>query len=144
MFHLLRVDAIGVAFAVNSAGRRAEQGAQAAMGGRRCAAERDDVGRAQAMDEAVAPGTRPAGFAARACALAAVEAAAAVGHGRLAAGAAGARLGAAARRGQEVAAGVAVVEAAAPEKDPAIAGACSFALPTSAFALRASADEVGG
>src|SRR5882724_558991 len=116
MFHLLRVDAIGVAFAVNSAGRRAEQGAQAAMGGRRGGAERDDLGRAQAVDEAVAAGTRPAGFGARARALAAVEAAAAVGHGRLAAAAAGARAGAAARRGQEVAAGVAVVEAASAEQ----------------------------
>src|SRR5262245_14640328 len=89
------------------------------------------------MDEAVSAGLRAAGFCARSCALAAMEAAAAVGHRRLTAGAAAPRLGTAAGRGQEIAAGVAVLQAAAPEEALAFTGA-------SAFALRATADEFGG
>jgi hypothetical protein len=122
---------------VNLCGRGdAEQDTQAAMDSGCGGAEGGELGRTEAVDEAVVAGAFPAGGSARACALAAVEAAAPVGHGRLAAGAADPRPGAAARRGQEVATGIAIVEAAAAEQH-ASAGA-------SAFALRASADTVGG
>lgn len=65
--------------------------------------QRADGGRVAAMGKADAPAALPALGRARAGAQAAMHPAPAVLHGRLAAGAAGASAGAAARRGQEVA-----------------------------------------
>ena len=80
------------------------------------AAQVDDLGRVAAMGAAGAATFGEAGGGARTRALAAMEAAAAVRHRWLATGGAGPRAGAAARGGQEIAGGVAVVEPAAGEK----------------------------
>jgi hypothetical protein len=75
-------------------------------------AERQVRAAAIAVDEPGRAAARQARGRARAGAAAAMQAAPAIGHGRLAAAAARARAGAAARRGQEIAGGIAVLEVA--------------------------------
>ena len=77
-------------------------------------AERGDGGRAGAMLAAGAAAAGETLRSARSRAEAAVESAAAVGHGGLAAGTAAASLSAAAGGGEEVAGRIAVLEPAAP------------------------------
>jgi hypothetical protein len=93
--------------------READQEADAAEMEAGLAAQGGDLGRAGAM----LPGRAAAAFApgrrARPGAEAAMQATAAVAHGRLPAGAARPGLRAAAGRGQEIAGGIAIVEAAA-------------------------------
>src|SRR5580765_1418478 len=97
-------------------GAAAHQGGQGVDAAVVCAGgdtEGADLGRVAAMSEAGAAATLAALGRARAGAQAAMHPAAAVLHGRLAAGAAGAGAGAAPGRGQEVARPGAVPEAAA-------------------------------
>lgn len=77
------------------------------------AAQGGDLGRAGAMLPGRTTAALAAGRRARPGAEAAMQAATAVAHGRLPAGAARPGLGSATRRGQEIAGGIAVVEAAA-------------------------------
>jgi len=92
--------------------REAGQVRQAAGALGRGRSERDKVGGAGAMQKARLARALQPRFGLRARTLAAMQAAAAIGHGRLAAGAARARARAAARRRGEVAGRIAVVEAA--------------------------------
>jgi hypothetical protein len=90
------------------------QGADAAVPGAGGGAEGPDMGRVAAMGEARAAAPLAAPGGARAGAQAAMHPAAAIAHGRLAAGAAGAGACAATGRGQEVAGAGAVLQPAAP------------------------------
>jgi hypothetical protein len=94
-------------------GQVAREGAEAAGGVDGAGAEREVGAGAAAMDEPGRAAARQALGRARAGAEAAMHPAAAVRHGRLAAAAARTRNGAAARRLQEIARGVAIPEAAA-------------------------------
>src|SRR5262245_9938603 len=92
-------------------------------------AEVDDLGRAEAVDEARRPRALPAGVSAWARALAAVKAATApasarAAHGGLAAAIAGAGRSAAAGRLHVVAHGIAIPEPAALESRRGITGRC--------------------
>jgi len=89
-----------------------EEGADAAEVEAGLAAERADLGRAGAVLPAGAAAVGEAGGRARAGAEPAMHAAAAVRHCRLAAGPAAAGAGGAARRGQEIAGRIAVLQAA--------------------------------
>jgi len=89
--------------------------AEAAGGVDGAGAEADELGAAVAVDEARGPRATAAFGGARAGAEAAVETAAAIRHGGLAAGAAGPGAGAAARGAEVVAGRVAVLQAAAGE-----------------------------
>jgi len=89
------------------------QVAEAAGGVDGAMAQGEVVAAAVAVDEPGRAAARQTLGRARAGAETAMHAAAAVGHGRLAAAAAGPRAGAATRRGQEIAGGIAVLQAAA-------------------------------
>jgi len=96
-----------------AAGHGGAERGDAAAPGAGLAAQRDDAGRAGAVGEAGAAAAFAAGGSARSRAHPAMQAAAAVGHGRLAAGALRAGVGAAAGCCEEIAGAVAVPEAAA-------------------------------
>src|SRR5205823_5099384 len=87
-----------------------DQSAQAAAAFRCGGVERDRLGGAVAMHQAGGATAGKTGGRARPGALAAMQPAAAIGHGRLAAGAADPCGGTAARRGGEVARRIAVAE----------------------------------
>src|SRR6185295_3100984 len=89
---------------------------QATIDGRGGGAQADDGGSAPAMDETSGASAAATFGGARARALAAMQATAAVRHGRLAAGAAGPGLRPATRRRQIVARRIAVLEPAAAQR----------------------------
>ena len=91
-----------------------EKGADTAGVGAGGGAKGTDVCGIAAVGQAGAPGAGKTFSRTRAGTETAVHPAAAVPHGRLAAEAAAARAGAAARSGQEIAGSIAVLEAAAP------------------------------
>jgi len=94
--------------------QRVDDRVHTAATGSASAAQGDHLGRIEAVSEVGAAAALAAFGRARAGAQAAVHPAAAVPHGRLAAGEADAGAGAAARRSQEVAGLGAVLQAAAP------------------------------
>jgi hypothetical protein len=103
-----------------SSGTTAEGGDQVAVAaeeGPGLAPQGDGLGAVEAVSAAGAGAAGAAFACAGARALAAVEAAAAVAHGRLPAGAAGAAAGAAAWDGQEIAGRIAILEPPAIELD---------------------------
>src|SRR5262245_27656695 len=95
-----------------TAARRLEQLVEAAAAARRGGAERDPLGGVGAVAQAGPPCGGETGGGARPGAVAAMQAAAAVGHGGLAAGASGPGARAAARRPGEVAGRIAVEQLA--------------------------------
>jgi hypothetical protein len=96
----------------NAASQGGGQPVEAGAAARRFRAERDEVGGIGAVAQPGGAGRGEPDGAPRAGALAAMQPAPAIGHGRLAAGVAGAGAGAAARSGGEIAGGVAVAQAA--------------------------------
>ena len=97
----------------DAGGQLAREGAEAAGGVGGAGAERDVGASAAAMDEPGGAAARETFGRARAGAEAAMQPAAAIAHGRLAAAPADAGLGAAMRRGKEDARAVAILEPAA-------------------------------